>query len=120
MPAPVIPVPITNMAPPPLPSSLQATFDILAVQLLPLTPQTSQEVANYAPTTLLRVPVHGDAASALPPSPHSPAIRRSHSRSPAPDVADLRRSPCLTQSPVPAPVPAPKRQADTDIEEPAA
>jgi len=120
MPAPVIPVPITDMAPPSLPSSLQATFDIPAVQLLPPTPQTSQEAANYAPTTLLQVPAHGDAASALPPSPHSPTIRCSRSRSPAPDVADLRRSPRLGQLPVPAPVPAPKWQADTDIEEPVA
>ena len=95
-------------------------FDIPAVQLLPPTPQTSQEVANYAPTTLLQVLVHGDTAPALPPSPHSPAICHSRSCSPAPDVADLRWSPHLAQSPVLALAPAPKQQADTDIEEPAA
>jgi len=108
------------MPPAPLPSSSQDMFDVPGVQLLPLTPQTSQEVANYAPTTLLQVPAHSDAASALPSSPHSPAIHCSCYYSPAPHVADLCQSPRLAQSPVPALVPGPKRQADTGVEGPAA
>ena len=118
MPVPVVPVPTTDMAPPSLPSSLQVAVDVPGVQLLPPTPQTSQEAATYGPTTLLQGPAPGDGVSALPPLSHTPTICRSRSRSPAPDAADLLRSPRLAQSPVPAP--ALKQPADDDIEELAA
>ena len=72
-----------DMLPPPLPSTSQAV--IPSVQLLPPTPNTSQEEANYTATTLLDVP-----ASLQPSS--LPRTRKSRSPSPA---GELRRSPRL-------------------------
>ena len=94
-----------EMPPPPLPSSTQIE-DIPCVQLLPPTPNTSQEAANYATTTLLDVPAQSSSGP-------SPINTQSRSPSPAPD---LRRSPRLVS---PSPGLSHKRQASDALVEPA-
>jgi len=83
-------VPGADMPPPPLPPS---------VTLQPPTPQTSQEAATYAPTTLLQVPGDPPVAGSPPPQ----ARPRSRSRSPAPPLAELHQSPRLSPRPSPSP-----------------
>lgn len=114
VPAPLATQPSSNMPPPPIPSSSQ----VPQVNLLPPTPNTSQEAAEYGKTTLLEVPVPSSEPSSIPsplPTPRS----RTRSRSPVLDPSQIRRSPRLT-SPAPAPAPLGKRPATNDLEEPAA
>ena len=94
----------------PLPSSSETLSEMPppppSVHLLPPTPNTSQEAANYTPTTLLDVPV---TTSPAPPSP------KSRPRSPTP-VGDLHHSPHLAS---PSPGGSQKCQATDDLDEPA-
>lgn len=93
--------PSSTMPPPLQPTSTQ----IPAVNLLPPTPNTSQEAATSGPSTLLVVP------EPSLPARHS----RSRSRSPAPDASQLRRSPRIL-----SPVPGSKRPPSDPLEERAA
>ncbi|KAF8809360.1 hypothetical protein BYT27DRAFT_7210312 [Phlegmacium glaucopus] len=98
-PAPeVLPAPPSStVLPPPLIPSTPATVDMPSVQLLPPTPSTSQEAANYTATTLLQVPVLPSMADiSRPPASPSTTATRSRSQSPAIDRSDLCRSPHLT------------------------
>lgn len=95
----------SSMPPPDIPSSSQ----IPGVNLLPPTPNTSQEAATSRPTTLLEVP---EPTPTLPDN--KPSRSRSRSCSPAVDPTELRRSPRLT-----SPAPGSKRPASDPLEEPA-
>ena len=107
MPPPNVPSPL-GMQPPDVPSS-----QVPQVNLLPPTPNTSQEAANSGPTTLLKVPDPTNMPDPLPSN--APSRSRSRSRSPAPDSSEVRRSPRLT-----SPTPSTKRPASDVLEEPAA
>jgi hypothetical protein len=95
--------PSTDMPPPPVPSSSQ----IPAVNLLPPTPNTSQEAENAGQTTLLQVP-----ETTTPVGPDPPTSSRSRSRSPAPDPSPRRRSPRLA-----SPAPSTKRPASDALDD---
>ncbi|KAF8805300.1 hypothetical protein BYT27DRAFT_7258410 [Phlegmacium glaucopus] len=113
-PAPeVLPAPPSStVLPPPLIPSTPATVDMPSVQLLPPTPSTSQEAANYTATTLLQVLVLPSMAD-IPRPPTSPTMAtRSRSRSPAIDRSDLHRSLRLTPT-------SNKRVGDDSLPEPA-
>ena len=99
-----LPAQTSDMPPPPPPTSSQS---MPSVQLLPPTPNTSQEAADYTPTTLLDVP-----APILPGSLPS----TSPTRSPSP-ASELRRSPRLASA---LPGTSHKRQASESLVEPAA
>lgn len=94
---------------PALPLFTQAMVDMPSVQLLPPTPNTSQEAAIYAPTTLLEVP------APIPVPTNRRSNSRSRSPSPATGPSDLRRSPRLA-----SPIPSAKRGATEPLVEPAA
>ena len=100
----------SDMPPPPIPSSSQ----IPQVNLLPPTPNTSQEAANSGPTTLLHVPDPSQVTS------NPPARSRSRSRSPAPSQSEVRRSPRLASPGPPSNTPGTKRPAPEPLEEPVA
>ena len=93
----------TSRAPPIAPPSLPSS--IPAVNLLPATPNASQEEVP-GPSTLLGIPA----------TDTSQQVRtRSRSRSPV-ESSQIRRSQCLS----PAPTTGTKRQASDPVEEPAA
>jgi hypothetical protein len=104
---PVTSQPSSEMPPPSLPSPSEALNHIPSVNLLPPTPNTSQEASNYTAITLLAVPVPSQ------PAAHSGNTR---SRSPTP-VTELRRSQRLAS---PSPGSSNKRQASDPLDEPAA
>jgi hypothetical protein len=79
------------------------------VNLLPPTPNTSQEAATSAATVLLEVPAPQSSTDLT----NDRSIRRSRSRSPAPDPSQIRRSPRLA-----SPAPGTKRPASEGLEEP--
>ena len=101
--------PASSMLPP---SGEDSSSVIPAVNLLPPTPNTSQEVAISGPTTLLEVPSQVPPSST--PPPNSPR-NRSRSRSPAVDPSQLRRSPRLG-----SPAPGAKRPASDILDAPGA
>jgi hypothetical protein len=95
-----------SMPPPVVPPTLPSS--IPAIQLLPPTPNASQEEVS-GPLTLLAVP----DTTQMPSDNAARTRSRSRSHSPIPDSSQMRRSPRLS------PAPHTKRPASDAVDEPA-